>query len=93
MWTAQARSDVGNIFASLFENSISYANSWHNELEKQLELLESFPEMGRIVPEKQLKFLREIILGNRYRMVYIYLNSEITIITIRYSSEDSDSLF
>ena len=43
------------------------------------------PEMGRIVPEKEIRFLREVIIW-KYRILYTYLNQEITVIRITHSS-------
>ncbi|GAB4041836.1 type II toxin-antitoxin system RelE/ParE family toxin [Spirosoma jeollabukense] len=53
--------------------------------DKKLGLLESFPEMGRKVPEKEVSYLREILVGN-YRLLYIFLNNTITIIGVRHQA-------
>lgn len=90
-WTKDAFSEVGEIYAYIFDASIAYANSWYEELEEKIKLLESFPQIGKIVPEKQLKYLREVAVGS-YRMLYIYLNNEITIITLKHQSEDLGKL-
>lgn len=85
IWTSEARSEVGDIFAKIFEDSIAYADAWYEELDEKLNLLQSFPQMGRIVPEKQVSFLREVFVGS-FRVIYTYLNDVITIITVRHVS-------
>ncbi len=81
-WTATARKEQGDVYSSLFDVSPTLAEKWHNEVEHKLGLLMNFPEMGRIVPEKQLHFFREIFVG-RYRLMYIHIHNAITVVAIR----------
>ncbi|WP_083882478.1 type II toxin-antitoxin system RelE/ParE family toxin [Fibrisoma limi] len=60
-------------------------DAWSDELVRKLKLLESFPEMGRIVPEKQLSHFRELLVGN-YRLLYIYLHNTITVVGVRHQA-------
>lgn len=52
IWSREATKDIDEM--SLYSDV--YARSWADELYKGLELLEKFPEMGRIVPEKKFIF-------------------------------------
>jgi len=45
------------------------ADDWMNQLEKKLNLIEQFPGMGRMVPDYNVSFIREVFVGN-YRLVY-----------------------
>ncbi|WP_336912476.1 type II toxin-antitoxin system RelE/ParE family toxin [Runella sp.] len=85
IWSDHARHDLDTIFLSLLDFSESYAQEWIKKVFSNLELLETFPEMGRMVPEKEVRFLREVIVW-KYRVLYTYLNQEITVIRIVHSS-------
>lgn len=56
IWSREATKDIDEIFYEMSLYSDVYARSWADELYKGLELLEKFPEMGRIVPEKKFIF-------------------------------------
>lgn len=81
VWLPSARTEVGDIYASLLEISPNLADNWYKEVERCMRLLVEFPEMGRIVPEKEIHFLREMMAG-KYRIIYTYLNDIITIISV-----------
>ncbi len=55
---------------------------WADEVERKLDRLIRFPEMGRIVPEFNSSFIREICAG-QYRIVYTFQNKVITVVSIR----------
>ena len=52
---------------------------------ESIENLESFPKMGRKVPELNNPMIRELILQN-YRIIYKYNEDNIIIITISHGS-------
>ena len=81
IWLVTARTEVGEIFEYFFDISPSLAGNWYEEVERCVKLLQEFPELGRIVPEKELHFLREMMAG-KYRIIYSYLNDTITIIAV-----------
>jgi hypothetical protein len=45
--------------------------------------LNVFPEIGSIVPEKEINFIRETYVGN-FKVAYSYLNNQLTILRIVY---------
>ena len=49
--------------------------------------LETFPMLGRIVPEYSDENLREIIVGN-YRVVYLFDGSDIGIVAVVHGSRN-----
>lgn len=83
IWKDEAKEDLRDVLHYLSRFPSAYVDDWSNELTRKIQLLELFPEMGRIVPEKQLSHLREILVGN-YRVLYIYLNNLITVIGVRH---------
>ena len=91
IWTDEAKEDLRDILHYLSRSPLVYVDNWSNELTKKLSLLESFPEMGRNVPEKELSYLREIFVGN-YRLLYIYLHDTITVIGIRHQASQLGKL-
>ena len=91
IWKDEAKEDLRDILHYLSRSSSVYVDNWSNDLTNKLELLESFPKMGRKVPEKELSYLREILIGN-YRLLYIYLHDMITIIAGRHQSSQLGKL-
>lgn len=68
-WKDSAREEVREIYENLFDQSPALADEWTDELEKKLKLITQFPEMGRMVPDFYITFIREVFVG-RYRLVY-----------------------
>jgi len=68
--------------------SPEYASKFLTLLETNINNLEKFPKMGRIVPERNIDDLRELILGN-YRIIYHLCmdNENIELITIIHSKQ------
>ncbi len=60
----------------------SAANEWIDNIFTKVDLLKNHPKMGRIVPELNIKTIREIIHGN-YRIIYKYDSKSINILTVR----------
>ena len=70
------------IYGYLYDGSATYATSWVDEVERKLDNLLTFPEMGRIVPEFSVSFIREVFAG-QYRIVYTFQNNIITVVGVR----------
>ena len=51
IWTTIARSDLKSIHKFIAEDSKFYAKRFIEKLIDKVEILESYPSMGRIVPE------------------------------------------
>lgn len=82
VWAEKAKESARDIYSYLFEGSAVYAAAWADEVEHKLDLLIKFPEMGRIVPEFNVSFIREIFAG-QYRIVYTFQHKMITVISVR----------
>ncbi|MGM9511812.1 MULTISPECIES: type II toxin-antitoxin system RelE/ParE family toxin [Larkinella] len=91
IWRDEAKEDFRDALQYLSRSSLRYTEQWVDELNRKLTLLATFPEMGRIVPEKNTSFFREILVG-KYRVLYIYLQKTITIVAIRHSASDVDRI-
>lgn len=69
------------IFLNISEYNEKYAKQWVERLFNSIDLLEKFPEMGHIIPEKEISFIREIYVGN-FEVAYSFLNNQLTILRI-----------
>ena len=86
-WTFQALEDLSDIGEQLAQNSNSYASHIVKVILEKTELLQSFPELGRIVPESKIKSIRELII-KKYRIIYVLSSDkEVNILAVRHSSK------
>lgn len=84
-FTDQSINDLNDIAEYISNDSVFYAELQIQKLINRTDTLEKFPLIGRIVPELNLKSVREIIEGN-YRIIYRVVNkSMIHILTFHHS--------
>jgi addiction module RelE/StbE family toxin len=69
LWSPQALSDLESIRDYIAHDSPRYAELVLRRLVAAVDRLETFPESGRVVPERDAGDLREIIV-RPYRIVY-----------------------
>ena len=85
-WTYQALSDMADIAEYHDQKSEKYSSFLTSQFFERGEQLESFPYLGRVVPESNVKSIREIIVEN-YRIIYAVSSSDkIDILAIRHTS-------
>ena len=88
IWSDQAIADLSDIGDYIAENSEMYAKLTVKKLFERPEILKTYPQAGRIVPEKNVENLRELIEGN-YRIIYEVVSTEqINILTVYNSARD-----
>ena len=81
-WTDSAILDINAIGEYIAKDSIKYAEITVLELFESVDILESHPKIGIVVPEFDNEFIRQIVKGN-YRIVYQILDEfRIDILTI-----------
>ncbi|SNS79886.1 addiction module toxin, RelE/StbE family [Ekhidna lutea] len=86
VWTDDAITDLKEIHDYISLDSLTAASRLSNSLVKRVEILQNYPESGRVVPEFGDKRIRELIKGN-YRIVYrIVSEIEINILRIHHSA-------
>ena len=78
-WTRTAKEDLQGIWDYIARDSTYYADKYIDELISATDVLEVFPEIGRVVPEIGDANTREIIHGS-YRIMYI-IREELVFIT------------
>lgn len=85
-WTNLALEDIANIAEFISKDSFYYAQLQTERFFARVEILESHPHSGRIVPELSKNELRELIEGS-YRIVYRIVSHErLDILTVHHSS-------
>ncbi|UPT67429.1 MAG: type II toxin-antitoxin system RelE/ParE family toxin [Sphingobacteriales bacterium JAD_PAG50586_3] len=83
--TPQALSDIDNIADYIAKDSIHYAEVQVQRIYATIDYLFENIQIGRVVPEVNRKYLRELILGN-YRIIYkVVSKTEVHILTVYHS--------
>lgn len=69
IWSPASRDDLRQIVSFISRDSRERAGAFGFRLISETDKLETFPEIGRVVPEFQMVTIREIIVRS-YRIVY-----------------------
>ncbi len=69
-WTKPALDDLGDIVEYISKDSKVYAERFATYILAAARRLESFPYSGRLVPEFNVRNIRELIYGS-YRIIYV----------------------
>lgn len=86
-WTELSVNDLVNIVEFISKDSVKYSVIQIKRIRERARLLKTQPFLGRIVPEINNEFVRELILGN-YRIIYKIISEErIDILTIHHSAK------
>ena len=80
-WTKKSLKDLRAINDYISLDSSFYAARFISKLISRVDQLIEFPESGRMVPEKNVPEIRELIEGN-YRIFYRLQKEKITILRI-----------
>jgi len=86
IWSPLAIERVTEIAQYIARDNPTAAQKWIETIFSKVELLQSSPASGRIVPEVNRKEIREIIFGN-YRIVYRTDPKNISIFTVRHGRQ------
>jgi plasmid stabilization system protein ParE len=82
-WTQVARERLNGIIEYIAEDDPAAARRWSESLFHRVEKLQTFPEMGRVVPEVGKREVREVFHGD-YRVIYKVRRREVLVLTIRH---------
>ena len=91
VWTDPAIDDLQAIRDYIARDSELYADDFAAGILAAVERLESFPELGRVIPEVGVSKIREILFGN-YRIIYRVRKNRIQILTVIHGSRDLSRL-
>lgn len=89
VWTEQAYEDLEAIFEYISHDSVKYAQLLIEKILISVKRLELFPESGRIVPERNEKHIREVIVGN-YRIIYRLRSDWVELLMVRHGASRLD---
>lgn len=81
VWTSEALRKLDEIESFIAQNNPERASAFIDLLLEKGDLIGSFPDMGRAVPELARSEIREILVGN-YRIVYRRTPAHIEILTV-----------
>ncbi len=84
-WTSQAYADLDAIYAYIARGNERYADVVSGKIVLAVLDLETFPLIGRVVPEYGLPDVRELIRAP-YRIVYRILETEVHILMVHHAS-------
>lgn len=63
-WSNEARDDLDGIFLRIESESAVYAEKWIKDLFAKIELIQKFPQLGRMLPEMGVLVSERFLLGN-----------------------------
>lgn len=86
-WTGPARFDLKEIRDYIARDSRFYAEKVSLEIIEKSEILDSFPEVGRIVPEIGDPNIRELFIYS-YRLIYGILPTKIEVLALIHGKRD-----
>lgn len=89
-WTEPALEDALAIQNYIKRDSPYYAQAFIEKLMTRVELLETPPMMGRIVPEYQMEHLREIVF-HTFRIIYSVTDDAVFILTIIHGARNLEN--
>jgi addiction module RelE/StbE family toxin len=81
IWSPQSIHDLESIRAYIAADSAAYAELVVRRIVAAVERLHTFPESGRVVPERDAPEIREVIVSP-YRVVYRLGREVVEIITV-----------
>jgi len=86
VWTELSTEDLKEIFDYIAKDSVRYASITVNKIYNRAQDIIDNPYVGRIVPEINIKVVREVISGN-YRIVYKIINEfQVDILRVYHSA-------
>lgn len=92
-FTPKAIEDIDNIADYVSLQSPHFAQKLVKSIFKEVEILRSFPSIGRVVPEIDEQEVREIFY-QKYRIVYHLIDqSTIHIVTVQHGARDVKNWF
>lgn len=90
-WSEPATADLEAIRAYIARDSESYAARSVQQVVKTTKMLETFPELGQVVPEFHERLVRERGLYS-YRILYEVQQSCVLIIAVVHAARDNISV-
>ena len=87
VWSLPAKKDLKSIYDYIAVDSEYYAKKVSEEFLSKADALITYPKMGRIVPELELDYIREIFIYS-YRLIYEIKDEKIEILAMVHGKQD-----
>jgi toxin ParE1/3/4 len=93
-WSASSKNDLKNIYDYIAFDSLLYAKKLIISIVKKAQILNKFPEIGKMVPELMDESIREIII-TPYRVIYCVskYSNDVEVLSIIHGKRDFDKAF
>lgn len=94
-WATKAVEDIFQIQQYFSSVSEKYAHAFVDQLFKKVEILKTYPNLGRVVPELNQRDIRELLF-RQYRIVYRIVSADrIDVLSIHPGAKplSKDSIF
>jgi plasmid stabilization system protein ParE len=86
-WTVGAEAELQATVDYLSRISPIYADTFHQRVIHSVDLLETYPRLGRAVPEATAENLRELIVG-AHRIVYLVDDDAVLVLGMVHGTRD-----
>lgn len=86
-WTENSIEHLVGIYDYISQRSPTYARRTVDRLTRRSEQLADFPMSGRMVPEYNMRNIREVIEGS-YRIIYHLRPQQIDVIAVMHSAQE-----
>lgn len=87
-WLSDAKNDLKKIFDYISLDSVRFAKIQIAKIQKRTEILKTFPNIGKVVPEINNPKIKEITAHN-YRIIYRIVNeNQIDILLVHHGARD-----
>ena len=91
IWSVPARKDLKSIHEYISLDSEYYAKKVSEEFLSKVDKLLIFPKMGRVVPELELPYVRELLIYS-YRIIYELREGNIEVLAIVHGKQDFSNI-
>ncbi len=89
-WSLPAKDDLRQVRDFIARDSIYYAEKVAKDVVEKSEILDQFPQVGRIVPEIGNPNIRELFVHS-YRLVYEVASAGVVILAVIHNKRDFSS--
>ena len=86
-WSNSAKNDLKQIYNYILKDSSFYAKKVVQDILSQVDILNEFPNMGKIVPELNDEKIREIFAYS-YRIIYQIIGDNTEILALVHERRD-----
>lgn len=86
IWSPLSIDRIAEIAEYIYLDNPPAAERWVENIFNKVDILQSSPKAGRMVPEVEREDIRELIYGN-YRIIYRVEIARVSILTVRHGKQ------